>query len=234
MKSLILSCTDLTTLSIDDTNKSVGDLCAKAIEKKVAAVCVYPTFVEIAKEKLASSNIKVASVAGCFPAAQSPLHIKVAEVKYALEKGADEIDMVLSVGKLLEGNIDYVLSEIKAIKEACGNKTLKCILETGALKSRELITLASQIAIEGGSDFIKTSTGKIAVSATLETSEPMLCAIKDHYNKHNRKIGFKAAGGISTYKTAIDYINLVRDILGNEWLTPEYFRIGASRLVDNL
>ncbi len=232
MKNFILQCVDLTTLSIDDTNEKVIALCNKAKEKKVAAVCVYPTFVELVKNQLQGTDIKVASVAGCFPAAQSPIEIKVAEVAYAIEKGADEIDMVLSVGKLLEGKNDIVLDEIKQIKAACKDKHLKCILETGALKTPELITIASELAIAGGSDFIKTSTGKINPAATIDAATVMVQVIKKHYETTGRKIGFKAAGGISDYTTAVEYVSVVKEILGEEWLTPEYFRIGASRLVD--
>ncbi len=234
MKQLILSSVDLTTLSIDDTTEKVVNLCKKGIERKVAAICVYPVFVATAKQQLTGSGIKVASVAGCFPAAQSPIEVKLAEVSYALANGADEIDMVLSVGKLLEGRDEAVIDEVHQIKRACGDRTLKCILETGALKTPELIAKASVLAINGGADFIKTSTGKISISATPEAAQVMTQVIRDHYMKTGHKIGFKAAGGISTYETAVQYVNIVKEILGEEWLTPSLFRIGASRLVDAL
>ncbi|MDR2085218.1 MAG: deoxyribose-phosphate aldolase [Bacteroidales bacterium] len=230
----ILHFVDLTTLSIDDNDEVIRRLCNKALDKKVAAVCTYPNFVKLTKQLLSGSGIKSASVAGCFPSAQSFIEIKTAEVEYAVNSGADEIDMVISVGKLLEGKIAEVLSEIKAIKKACGSAKLKCIIETGALKTKENIIIASELAIEGGSDFVKTSTGKISPAATIGTSTYILETIKKYYDKTGIKIGFKAAGGISTYEEAIGYINLIKEILGEEWLTPDLFRIGASRLVDNI
>ncbi|MDD4142599.1 MAG: deoxyribose-phosphate aldolase [Bacteroidales bacterium] len=230
----LLQFIDLTTLNIDDTTERVVALCKKGITRGVAAICVYPSFVTTAKKELSGTCIKVASVAGCFPAAQSPIEIRVAEVKYAVKNGADEIDMVLPVGKLLEGNEKEVLSDIRQIKKACGKAHLKCILETGALKTAELISRASELAIEGEADFIKTSTGKISPAATPETASVMLKVIRKYYDSTGIKIGFKAAGGISTYDEAIVYVNLVRQIAGDNWLSPELFRIGASRLVDNL
>lgn len=233
-KKEIFQFIDLTTLSVDDNDQVIRKLCEKAVLKNVAAVCTYPNFVLLTKDLLSKTKVKVASVAGCFPSAQSHISIKLAEVEYAVRSGADEIDMVLSVGKLLEGNTNEVLSEIKTIKSVCGKAKLKCIIETGALKTEENIVLASSLAIEGGSDFVKTSTGKISPAATIEASTYMLNVIKNHYDKTGEKIGFKAAGGISTYEEAIQYINLVKEIVGEEWLVPNLFRIGASRLVDNL
>ena len=234
MKELLLSFIDLTTLSIDDTKEKVINLCKKGINKKVAAICIYPIFVPLVHNILASHNIKTASVAGCFPAAQSPIEIKTAEVKYAACNGADEIDIVISAGKIIEGDYDAALYEIQQMRNVSYGKTMKCILETGALKTPELIQKAAEIAIEGGADFIKTSTGKISTGATIDASTIMLESINKYFKKTGKKIGFKAAGGISTYETALSYIYLVKDILGEEWLKPELFRIGASRLVDAL
>jgi deoxyribose-phosphate aldolase len=229
---------DLTTLKVDDTEERVINLCKNAVNNNVAAVCVFPNFVSIAKENLSNSNIKVASVAGCFPAAQSSLKIKLAEVEFALESGADEIDIVFPVGLFFENKIDKVYQELNAYRDICKGKVLKCILETGALQKEELIKKASEIAIECNVDFLKTSTGKISPSATPEASKVMLNAIKENYQKTNKMVGFKVAGGVSTYNEALVYINLVNTILetntNKKWLTPEYFRIGASRLLNNL
>ncbi len=235
-----LSILDLTTLEGSDRVKTIDDLCAKAKSyqsmglSNVAAVCVYPVFVRQAKTLLKGCNIKVASVAGAFPSGQSPLEIKIAEIQYAVAEGADEIDMVISRGKFLDGNYDEVSGEIKSIKEACKDAHLKVILETGEIKDPQAIYHASQIAMKSGGDFIKTSTGKIPVAATPEAAYVMLHAIEDFYRETGKKIGFKPAGGISTPEHALLYIKLVENILGKEWLTPEYLRIGASRLANNL
>ncbi|PKP36108.1 MAG: deoxyribose-phosphate aldolase [Bacteroidetes bacterium HGW-Bacteroidetes-15] len=238
----ILSFIDLTTLEGKDTNDTIHKLCKKAYNyenkgkniKNVAAVCVYPTLVKLAKKSLLKKNINVAAVAGAFPSGQSPLHIRIEEVKYAVGEGADEIDMVISRGKFLEGDFDYVFEEISKIKEACSKTHLKVILETGELESAENIYKASNIAIDAGADFIKTSTGKIQPAATLEASYIMLKAIKEHYDKTGKMIGFKPAGGISEPKDALKYYHLVNIILGKSWLTKHYFRFGASRLADKI
>ncbi len=230
MKHLI----DLTTLEGADTRTKVLALCEKAIHHKVAAVCVYPTFAKLVREQLSGTNIRTACVSGAFPSGQSPIHVKVMEVLYAVNEGAEEIDMVISRGTFLEGDYDTVAAEIREIKTACGKVHLKVILETGELQTPENIRLASEIAIASGADFIKTSTGKIPVSATPEAAFVMLQAIREHYEKTGKKVGFKAAGGISKPEDAEVYIQLVREILGEEWLTPELFRIGASRLIDAL
>lgn len=234
----ILNCIDLTTLEGSDNQSVVDNLCQKAIsfrnEKKgvlpVAAVCVYPPFVEEAKSVLMGSTVKVASVAGAFPAGQLPIELKLAEVKYAVQHGADEIDMVISRGKFLEGNYQEVYNEIRAIREVCKNVVLKVILETGELKTPQNIYKASQIAMVAGADFIKTSTGKIAVNATPEAFLVMMDAIKRHYQKTGKKVGVKVAGGISDSENALLYVRLLAQILGKDWLTNTYFRIGASRL----
>jgi len=238
----ILSFIDLTTLEGADTDEKAINLAIQAgnyfsAEKKipnVAAVCVYPTLVKVVKENLNDPKIGVASVAGAFPAGQSPIHIKVAEVKYAVEQGADDIDMVLSRGKFLEGKYDEVQDEVKAIKAACGNAHLKVILETGELKSVENIRKASELGILGGGDFIKTSTGKIPVAATLEAMLVMLDTIKEYHELTGKKIGIKPAGGISEAEVAIDYYLLVKEVLGDEWLDNKLFRIGASRLANKV
>ncbi len=233
-QSSIVNFIDLTTLEGKDNNTSIKALCRKAKDRRVAAVCVYPVFAELVSKELQQTGIKTACVAGAFPSAQSPLFIKISEVEYALQQGAQEIDAVISVGKFLEGDYQKVYDEIAAIKKACKEAHLKVILETGELLTAENITKAASIAIDAGADFIKTSTGKTAVSATLEASEVMLKVIKEYYKKSGKMIGFKAAGGISEPETALAYFNLVKCILGEKWLSPEYFRIGASRLVDRL
>lgn len=239
---IALSCVDLTTLNGSDTDKTVIDLCEKgknyhnrcSKSPNVAAICVYPTLVKIAKECLKGSDINIASVAGAFPAGQSPIEVKVAEVKYAVGEGADEIDMVISRGKFLEGKYDEVFEEIAEIKEACNKAHLKVILETGELISDEKIYKASEIAISAGADFIKTSTGKIPIGATLEAFYVMCIAIKDTYEKTGKMIGIKPAGGVASIEDAINYITVLHSVLGDKWLNKDYFRIGASRLADTL
>lgn len=231
---------DLTTLEGADTKEKVAALCKKAYSFKlqglpdVAAVCVYPVFARQVKGLLSGTGIQTACVAGAFPAGQSPLHVKLAEVRYAVEEGADEIDMVISRGKFLEGEYVEVFEEINAIKDACGSAHLKVILETGELSDLTKIYDASVLAIKAGGDFIKTSTGKISPAATPEAAFVMLQAIKDHHENTGKFIGFKPAGGVSTPEQALIYVRLVESILGTEWLNNKLFRIGASRLADNL
>lgn len=235
---LILSTIDLTTLEGSDNKEKIIALCQQAKSfssygtgfPNVAAVCVYPVFVKLSGEQLQHTGIHVASVAGAFPSSQSPLRIKCEEVAYAIDEGADEIDMVISRGKLLEGNISEVFDEIATIKSVCGEAKLKVILETGELLTYNNIKKASEIAIEAGADFIKTSTGKIPVSATPEAAYIMCSVISEHYIKTGMKIGFKAAGGISDVETAINYLKIVNAILGKEWMNNGLFRFGASRL----
>lgn len=240
MLKFALNVLDLTTLEGSDNDTVIENLCRKAVSfsdsglPNVAAVCVYPVFVNRAKTLLAGTNIHVASVAGAFPSGQSPIEIKTSEVAYAVNEGADEIDMVISRGKFLEGNNIEVFDEIRAIKEACKEAHLKVILETGELKDPDLIYNASMLSLKAGADFIKTSTGKIPVAATPEAAYVMLFAIKDYYEKTGLRAGFKPAGGISTPEQALVYIRLVEEILGEEWLTNKLFRIGASRLASNL
>lgn len=238
----LLGLIDLTTLGGDDTDQKVKDLCAKAVSfenqefgiPNVAAVCVYPVFASLVSESLKNTDIKTACVAGAFPSGQSPLSIRLEEVRYAVENGADEIDMVISRGKLLENDFDYITKEVSEIKKACGDAHLKVILETGELKSVENIRKASELAILAGADFIKTSTGKVSPAATLESTLIMLDTISDYYKATGKMIGIKPAGGISEPDDAISYYLLVSDVLGNKWLNKDYFRIGASRLTNNV
>jgi deoxyribose-phosphate aldolase len=200
----------------------------------VAAVCVYPVFAELVSQQLLGTGIKTACVAGSFPSGQSPLGLRVEEVAYAVQFGADEIDMVISRGKLIEGNEDFILQEVEAIKTACGEAHLKVILETGELKTLGLVRKASELAIQGGADFIKTSTGKIQPAATPEAFMVMLDTIKEYHEATGIKIGIKPAGGISTSEEALIFYTLVLKILGEEWLNSHLFRIGASRLTTDI
>lgn len=235
-----LSTLDLTTLEGKDTTSTIDNLCTRSRSfegmglPNVAAVCVYPVFVRQAKKLLSHTGILTASVAGAFPSGQSPLHIKLGEIQYAIDEGADEIDMVISRGKFLQGDYIEVFDEISSIRGICKNVHLKVILETGEISELNAIYDASTIAIKAGADFIKTSTGKITPAATPEAAYVMLNAIRDYYDATEKKIGFKPAGGISVPDQAWVYIRLVESILGPEWLTNSLFRIGASRLATNL
>ena len=238
----ILSLIDLTTLSGDDTDKRITDLCIKATSyenkvagiSNVAAVCVYPLFAKLVSSLLSLTEVKTACVAGAFPSGQSPLNIRLLEVEDAVDNGAEEIDMVISRGKLMEGNFNYVYNEVAAIKKACGKVHLKVILETGELGTVQNIRKASELSIHAGADFIKTSTGKIQPAATIEAFIIMLDTIKEYFDKTGIMIGIKPAGGISEVDDAINYYFLVSEILGEKWLSNQYFRIGASRLADNV
>lgn len=237
---LILSCLDLTTLEGNDNNEKVLVLCNKAKGfdsiglPNVAAVCVYPTFAGLVRTTLAGSGVNTACVAGAFPSGQSSLKIRLEEVKYAVNEGAQEIDMVISRGRFLQGDYDYILEEVARTKEACGEAHLKVILETGELVTLSNVRKASDLAIEAGADFIKTSTGKIQPAATHEAVWIMLEAIRDHFKNTGKMIGLKPAGGISEPDQAILYANLVSHLLGKDWLNNHLFRIGASRLADNI
>jgi deoxyribose-phosphate aldolase len=236
--SHIISLLDLTTLEGTDNSGRINALCAKALSfgdynlPLPAAVCVYPPFVSQAKILLAGSGVLVASVAGAFPSGQLPLHLRVNECKYAVSEGADEVDMVISRGVFLAGDHQMITDEVAAMKQACGDVHLKVILETGELASAANIKLASELAINAGADFIKTSTGKIQPAATPEAMAEMLQVIKNHYVKTGKMIGIKPAGGISTPNQALLYYLLVKHIAGVEWLNNKLFRIGASRLAD--
>ena len=239
---LALSMVDLTTLEGMDTEGKVIQLCQKAKKPhaghpdipKVAAVCVYPNMVKIAKEELKGSGINVASVATAFPSGMSTLEDKLEETKRAVDYGADEVDMVISRGEFLKGNYSFVFDEIAEIKEACGDAHLKVILETGELQTYENIRKASDIAMYAGADFIKTSTGKIQPASTQPFTLVMLEAIRDYYYETDRMVGMKPAGGIRKAKQAIQYLVLVKETLGADWLNPEYFRFGASSLANDL
>ena len=230
----VFSCIDNTTLNGTDNEAHVEAFCRHTMEMgRVAAVCVYPRFVSVARKTLAGSGIRVASVAGAFPHGQLPIELKVEEVQYALGEGADEIDRVLSRGALLAGEDNLVRDEVAMMKEACQGRTLKVILETGEL-SPTLMATASQLAIDGGADFIKTSTGKISVGATLEAAETMLKVINENVKKSKKTVGFKAAGGISTPEEALAYAEMAKKIMGDDYVRSQTFRIGASRLTDRL
>lgn len=235
-----LSILDLTTLEGSDHDTTIANLCnrAKSFETlgfpNVAAVCVYPVFVRQAKSLLSGTDIHVASVAGAFPSGQSPIHIKLAEIQYAIDEGADEIDMVISRGKFLQGDYLEVFDEIYSIREICSHVHLKVILETGEIGDLNAVNDASIIAMKAGADFIKTSTGKIAPAATPEVAYVMLQAIKQFHEKTGKVIGFKPAGGISTPEQALLYLKLVESIVGPKWLTKDLLRIGASRLATNI
>jgi deoxyribose-phosphate aldolase len=239
---MVLSMIDLTTLEGQDTPGKVRQLCQKAKHlhdqlpglPHVAAVCVYPTMVGVARKALGDIDINVASVATAFPSGMAPRHIKVDETKIAVAEGANEIDMVISRGAFLQGDYRFVFDEIAAVKEACGDAHLKVILETGELSTLDNVRRASVLAMHAGADFIKTSTGKIQPAATLPVTFVMLQAIRDFYRETGRMVGMKPAGGISTSKLAIHYLVMLRETLGNAWMTPEWFRFGASSLANDV
>jgi deoxyribose-phosphate aldolase len=238
----IFSLIDLTSLSERDNIANITQMCEKVnmlseaypSMPAVAAICVYPELVPVVKEHLVNPLVNIASVGGGFPASQTYTNIKVMEIEQAIGQGADEIDIVLPVGKFLMEEYEYVEHEIQVIKERIREIHLKVILETGSLQDYTLIRKASFLAIGAGADFIKTSTGKIPVGATPEAMIIMCQAINEYYNKTGKKIGIKPAGGISDAETAILYYAIVEEILGEDWLNSEKFRIGASRLANNL
>lgn len=239
---LALNMIDLTTLEGKDTPGKVKQMCYKAMHlhdslpdlPTVAAVCVYPTFVKTAKDALHGSGVKVASVSTAFPSGNAQLSVKLDDTRFAVENGADEIDMVISRGEFLKGNYSFVFDEIATIKEACGNARLKVILETGELSTLDNVRKASDIAIYAGADFIKTSTGKISPAATMPVTLVMLDAIKDYYYKTGKMIGMKPAGGISTAKASLQYLVMLKETLGNAWLSNHWFRFGASSLANDI
>lgn len=239
---LALNMIDLTTLEGKDTEGKVVQLCQKAMHvadnipglPTVAAVCVYPTHVATAKHILKNSTVKIASVATAFPSGNSSLQIKLEDTKIAVDSGADEIDMVISRGEFLQGNYNFVFDEIAAVKKACGVARLKVILETGELSTLDNVRKASDIAIAAGADFIKTSTGKIQPAATMPVTLVMLLAIKDHYQQTGKMVGMKPAGGISTAKSALQYLVMLNETLGPKWMNNEWFRFGASSLANDI
>ena len=241
---LALNMIDLTTLEGKDTEGKVTQMCYKAMHPHLAlpdlpstaAVCVYPTMVKVAKEALKGSKVKVASVSTAFPSGNSTMQIKLLDTKLALDNGADEIDMVISRGEFLKGNYSFVFDEIAAIKDLTHkyNARLKVIFETGEISTLDNVRRASDIAIYAGADFIKTSTGKIGVAATMPVTLVMLDAIKDYYFKTGIQVGMKPAGGISTAKGALQYLVMLHETLGNAWLDNKWFRFGASSLANDL
>ena len=242
VKKLIFGCIDLTTLKCTDNEESVLQLTEKVNELEdkypeipsVATICVYPNFAKIVSESLEVESVGVACVSGGFPSSQTFQEIKVAETAMAIHEGATEIDIVMCVGKFLSGDYESVCDEIQELKSICGENILKVIIETGALGCAENIKKASLLSIYSGADFIKTSTGKESPAATPEAAYIMCQTIKEYYEKTGNKIGFKAAGGINSVHDALVYYTIVKEILGEEWLTNELFRIGTSRLANVL
>jgi deoxyribose-phosphate aldolase len=239
---LAISMIDLTTLEGKDTRGKVWALCQKAMRPDpgdreiphVAAVCVYPALIGFVKEALAGSGVKIASVATGFPSGQTFTSIKTEETRQAVAAGADEVDMVIDRGAFLSGDYQKVFDEIAEVKEACGPAHLKVILETGELANYDQVRKASLIAMYAGADFIKTSTGKVGVNATLPVTLVMLEAIRDFYHVTGKKIGMKPAGGIGNAKLALAYLVLLYETMGPEWMTPDMFRIGASSLLNDV
>lgn len=238
----LFNCIDLTTLRSTDSPRSVADFVERVNDfdnehpemKNVAAICVYPNFSQVVRTVLEVSDVDIACVAGCFPSSQSFLEVKVAEVALAVEGGADEIDIVLNLGNFLDGDYEEVCDEISELKHSCREARLKVILEAGALKTATNIKAASILSMYSGADFIKTSTGKEYPGADLQAAYVMCQCIKEYYEKTGRMVGFKPAGGVRTPEEAVSYYCIVKEVLGEQWLTNEYFRIGASGLANNL
>ena len=239
---LLFNCIDLTTLRSTESPSDVADFTERADRfdeehpemKNVAAICVYPNFAQVVRTVLDVSSVDIACVSGCFPSSQSFIEVKVAETALAVEGGADEIDIVLNLGNFLDGDYEEVCDEISELKHSCRDARLKVILETGALKTAANIKAASVLAMYSGADFIKTSTGKEYPGASLEAAYVMCSCIKEYYEKTGNMVGFKPAGGVRTPEDAVGYYCIVKEILGEKWLTNEYFRIGASGLANNL
>ncbi len=240
---LCYSAIDLTTLTETDSVASVSTFVKKAVEfgkeypsiPNVATICVFPSFVDTVGLGVEGTDIGITSVAGGFPASQTFLEVKMLEVAMAVENGADEIDIVINVGEMIQGEYDQMANEVEMLRKEAGEGTVfKVIIESGALKTPELIRRASLLSMLAGADFVKTSTGKIPVAATPEAAVVMCMAIRDYYSQTGRKVGFKAAGGVRTAEEAVLFYTIVEMILGKEWLTPSLFRIGASSLANNL
>ncbi len=242
VKKRLFNCIDLTTLKCTDTEESVMKFTEKVNEladkypdlENVAAICVYPNMAEIVNDTLEADRVNIACVSGGFPSSQTFMEVKVAETAMALHTGADEIDIVIPVGKFLCGDYEGMCDEIEELKDICGEKPLKVILETGVLRSASNIKKAAILAMYSGADFIKTSTGKESISATPEAALVMCEAIRDYYKETGRKVGFKAAGGIDNVQKALAYYTIVKETLGEEWLNNKLFRIGTSRLANSL
>ena len=242
VKKFLFNCIDLTTLKCTDSETSVMEFTEKVNDfddkypdlKNVAAICVYPNMAEIVNDTLEADHVKIACVSGGFPSSQTFMEVKVAETAMALHAGADEIDIVISVGKLLSGDYEGMCDEIQELKDVCGEKHMKVILETGALGSASNIKKAAILAMYSGADFIKTSTGKEQPAATPEAAYVMCQAIKEYYLETERKVGFKPAGGLNTVHDAIVYYTIVKEVLGKDWLNNDLFRLGTSRLANKL
>lgn len=242
VKKLLFNCIDLTTLNTTDSDESVMRFTEKVNQfddefpdlKNVAAVCVYPNFAAIVKNTLEVEDVNIACVSGGFPSSQTFIEVKIAETALAIADGADEIDIVISVGEFLNGDYETMCDEIQELKDTCKDHHLKVILETGALKSASNIKKASILSMYSGADFIKTSTGKQQPAATPEAAYVMCEAIKEYYQKTGNKVGFKPAGGINTVNDALIYYTIVKEILGEEWLNNQFFRLGTSRLANLL
>lgn len=242
VKKFLFNCIDLTTLKCTDSETSVMEFTEKVNDfddkypdlKNVAAICVYPNMAEIVNDTLEADHVKIACVSGGFPSSQTFMEVKVAETAMALHAGADEIDIVISVGKFLSGDYEGMCDEIQELKDVCGEKHMKVILETGALGSASNIKKAAILAMYSGADFIKTSTGKEQPAATPEAAYVMCQAIKEYYLETERKVGFKPAGGLNTVHDAIVYYTIVKEVLGKDWLNNDLFRLGTSRLANKL
>ncbi|MDD2645377.1 MAG: deoxyribose-phosphate aldolase [Bacteroides sp.] len=244
VKAFLLNCIDLTSLTPTDNDESILSMVEKVNQfsdtypelKNVAAMCVYPNFTSIVKNSLEVEDVNIACVSAGFPSSQTFIEVKIAETAMAIMEGADEVDVVISVGKFLNGDYETLCDELEEIKDLAENKGrhVKVILETGALQSAENIKKASILAMYSGADFIKTSTGKEKISATPEAAYVMCQAIKEYYEETGNKVGFKPAGGLSTPEDAIIYYTIVKEILGTEWLTNKLFRLGTSRLANLL
>ena len=242
VKKLLFHCMDLTSLKCTDSEESIMKFTENVnafVDKypdldNVSAICVYPNMAEIVNDTLEADDVKIACVTGGFPSSQTFMEVKIAETAMAIHTGADEIDIVMPVGKFLCGDYESMCDEMGELKDVCGEKTLKVILETGALRTASNIKKAAILAMYSGADFIKTSTGKEAISATPEAALAMCEAIKEYYKETGRKVGFKVAGGVDTVKKALAYYTIVKEVLGEEWLNNGLFRIGTSRLANLL
>ena len=242
VKKFLLNSVELTTLKTTDSEDSVLKFVEKVNEfddkypelGHVATVCVYPNFAKICHDTLENEEVEIACVSACFPSAQSFIEVKIAETALAVRDGATEIDIVMPVGKFLSGDYDGVAMEIQELKEVCGERSLKVILETGCLKTAQNIKKASIIAMYAGADYIKTSTGKLEPAATPEAAYVMCTAIKEYYEQTGVQIGFKPAGGMKTVEDALTYYTIVKEILGDKWLTNKWLRLGSSSLANKL
>ncbi|WP_455586128.1 deoxyribose-phosphate aldolase [Bacteroides sp.] len=242
VKKFLFNCIDLTSLNSTDNDENIMKFTEKVNLfddefpdlKNVAAICVYPNFAEVVKNTLDVDGVKIACVSAGFPSSQTFIEVKIAETAMALMEGADEIDIVISVGKFLNGDYETMCEEIQELKDTCKERHLKVILETGALKTASNIKKASILSMYSGADFIKTSTGKQQPAATPEAAYVMCEAIKEYYDKTGNKTGFKPAGGINTVNDALIYYTIVKELLGEEWLNNELFRLGTSRLANLL